>query len=451
MSDSSMAALAGLFKSRIQEDDLDSLRQYCEGLHPADIAETFAFLEPEEKVTLVRALGSDNGADVLSLVNDRSLEELLDRLESSELAEMVQELPADDAADLLGEMDESKADEVLKQVDVESKEDLDQLLEYEEDSAGGIMDTEFVSVREFASRDSIIDSLRGRDEGETPSYEVYVVDDAERLVGTLPMLAILLARDDAAMRQAIRRDVLSVTTQTDQEEVAALFSKYDLVEAPVVDAQGRLVGRVTVDDVLDVLEDEASEDLARMAGTTEEEIGSSSVYKISASRIRWLLIGLLGGVLGAFIMGHFEGDLQNLTAVYFFVPVITAMGGNIGIQSSTVVVRALATGEVEVHQLSTQLFRELRVALLNSLLLIPLLFGVCFAWRGDLQLAFMVAVSMMLVFLYSATVGTVIPMLLARRGVDPAIATGPFITTSNDIVGVLIYLGLVTWALRVLG
>jgi len=451
MSDSSMAALAGLFKSRIQENDLESLKQYAEGLHPADIAESFAFLEPDEKVALVRALGSDVGADVLSLVNDRSLEELLDRLESSELAEMVQELPADDAADLLGEMEESKADAVLKQVDEQAQEEVSQLLGFDEDTAGGIMDTEFVSVRESASRDSIIDHLRGRDEDETPSYEVYVVDDDGRLVGTLPMLSILLARDDATMRQAIRRDVIRVNTHTDQEEVAGLFSKYDLVEAPVVDDERRLVGRVTVDDVLDVIEDEASEDLARMAGTTEEEIGSSSVFKISASRIRWLLIGLFGGVLGAFIMGHFETDLQHLTAVYFFVPVITAMGGNIGIQSSTVVVRALATGEVEVHQLPSQVFRELRVALLNAMLLIPLLFLVVFLWRGDLRLASLVASSMMLVFLYSAMVGTTIPMLLARRGVDPAIATGPFITTSNDIVGVLIYLGLVTWALRVSG
>ena len=229
-----------------------------------------------------------------------------------------------------------------------------------------------------------------------------------------------------------------------------LFQKYDLVEAPVVDADGRLVGRVTVDDVLDVLEDEASEDLAKMAGTDEEEIGSTSAFKISASRIRWLLIGMLGGVLGAFIMGFFEADFASMTAVYFFVPVITAMGGNIGIQSSTVVVRALATGEVEVHQVSSQVLRELRVALLNSTLLIPLLFVICFIWRSDLQLSILVSVSMILVFLYSALVGTLIPMLLARRGIDPAIATGPFITTSNDIVGVLIYLGLVSWALRFL-
>jgi len=252
------------------------------------------------------------------------------------------------------------------------------------------------------------------------------------------------------MRQAIRRDVVRVTTETDQEEVAGIFSKYDLVEAPVVDAAGCLVGRVTVDDVLDVIEDEASEDLAKMAGTSEEDIGSTSVFRISASRIRWLMIGMFGGVLGAFIMGFFESDFAHMTAIYFFVPVITAMGGNIGIQSSTVVVRALATGEVEVHQLSSQVFRELRVALLNASLLIPLLFVVCFLWRGDLQLATLVCISMMLVFLYSAMVGTMIPMLLARRGSDPAVATGPFITTSNDIIGVLLYLGLVSWALRVL-
>jgi len=450
MSDASMAALAGLFKSRMQENDAESLRQYAENLHPADIAETFPFLEADEKLQLVRALGSDLGADVLTLVNDRSLETLLDRLGSSELAEMVQELPADDAADLLGEMEESKADAVLKQVDEEAHEEVTQLLEYEEDSAGGIMDTEFVSVRESASRDAIIEQLRGRDEDETPNYEVYVVDDNERLVGTLPMLSILLARDDAAMRHAIRRDVVRVSTDTDQEQVAGTFSKYDLVEAPVVDSAGCLVGRVTVDDVLDVLEDEASEDLAKMAGTSEEDIGSTSVFRISASRIRWLIIGMFGGVLGAFIMGFFETDFAQMTAVYFFVPVITAMGGNIGIQSSTVVVRALATGEVEVHQVSSQVFRELRVALLNAAMLIPMLFVICVVWRGDLQLSILVSISMMLVFLYSALVGTAVPMLLARRGIDPAVATGPFITTSNDIIGVLIYLGLVSWALRVL-
>jgi len=253
------------------------------------------------------------------------------------------------------------------------------------------------------------------------------------------------------MRAAIRRDLVSVSAGMDQEEVAGLFAKYDLVEAPVVDSGGRLVGRITVDDVIDVIEDEASEDLARMAGTTEEDIGSTSVFRISRSRFRWLLVGMIGGLLAAFVMGFFEGDVAALPAVFFFVPVITAMGGNIGIQTSTVVVRALATREIDTGQLGSQVLRETRVAMLNSALLIPMLFSITWAWQRNLQLAGLVAAAMLAVFFYSAIVGTVVPMLLARRGVDPAIATGPFITTSNDIIGVCIYLGLVSAALRRMG
>jgi magnesium transporter len=310
------------------------------------------------------------------------------------------------------------------------------------------MDTDFVAVRESAGRDEIVAALRARDGEDDALHELYVVDDRNRLVGTLPLLRVLLARDNAAMRGSIQRDLVRVDAEMDQEQVAGLFAKYDLVEAPVVGPQGRLLGRITVDDVIDVIEDEASEDLAMMAGTREEEIGSTSVFRISRSRFRWLLLGMVGGVVAAFIMGFFEADFAQIPAVYFFVPVITAMGGNIGIQSSTVVVRALATREVDVQQIGSQVLREIRVAILNATLLIPFLFGITWAWRHNLPLAILVGLSMLVVFLYSALVGALVPMLLARRGIDPAIATGPFITTSNDIIGVCIYLGFVSLAVR---
>jgi magnesium transporter len=443
-----MAALAGLFRARLQDRDWASLKAYSQNLHTADIAEAMHLLDAEEKVELVRALDAAVGAEVVSLANDSSLESLLDGLENTELAEIVEELPADDAADLLGELDRSDADAVLRLVrDVSAQEEVQELLNYAEDTAGGIMDTDFVAVRESAGRDDIVAALRARDD-EDDLHELYVVDDDSRLVGKLPLLRVLLARDDAAMRDSIQRDLVRVDADMDQEQVAGLFAKYDLVEAPVVGPHGRLVGRITVDDVIDVIEDEASEDLALMAGTTEEEIGSTSVFRISRSRFRWLLVGMAGGLLAAFIMGMFESDFAQVPAVYFFVPVITAMGGNIGIQSSTVVVRSLAMREVDVRQVGSQVFREIRVAILNASLLIPLLFCVTWAWRHNLPLALLVGASMLVVFLYSALVGALVPMLLARRGIDPAIATGPFITTSNDIIGVCIYLGFVSLAVR---
>lgn len=452
MGDASMAALAGLFKARIQEQDWASVREYSADLHPADVAEATQLLESEDKVALVRALEAEQRAEVVALLNDRSLDELLAGLENPELAEIVEELAADDAADLLGEMAPGEAHEVLRLVrDVSSQAEVQELLRYAEDTAGGIMDTDFVAVRESAVRDDIVTALRARDDAGDDLHELYVIDDAGMLVGTLPLMRLLLARDDAAMRAAIRRDLMHVPADMDQEEVAALFSKYDLVEAPVIDAAGRLVGRITVDDVIDVLEDEASEDLALMAGTTEEDIGSTSVFRVSRSRFRWLLVGMMGGLVAAFVMGFFETAVAAIPAVYFFVPVITAMGGNIGIQSSTVVVRALATREIDVGQIGAQVFRETRVALLNASLLIPMLFAVTLVWQENLHLASLVAASMLAVFLYSALVGTLVPMLLARRGIDPAIATGPFITTSNDIIGVCIYLGLVSFALQRVG
>ncbi len=332
--------------------------------------------------------------------------------------------------------------------DVTSQAEVQELLQYAEDTAGGIMDTDFLAVRESANRDEIVTALRARDEDDNDLHELYVVDDDNHLVGKLALMRVLLARDDAAMRQAIRRELIHVPATMDQEDVARLFSKYDLVEAPVIDATSRLVGRITVDDVIDVIADEASEDLALMAGTTEEDIGSTSVFLIARSRFRWQLLGMIGGLLAAFVMGFFEGDIASITAVYFFVPVITAMGGNIGIQSSTVVVRSLAMGEVDPAQIGSQVMRETRVAMLTASLLIPMLFVITWGWQQDLRLAVLVAASMLAVFLYSALVGTLGPMLLARRGIDPAIATGPFITTSNDIIGVCIYLGLVSFALQ---
>ena len=452
MGDASMAALAGLFKARIEEGDWESVRAYSSDLHPADIAEATQLLEPDDKVALVRALEPELRAEVVALVSDRSLDELLQGLETPELAEIVEELPADDAADLLGEMPLRDARAVLRLVrDVTSQAEVQELLRYAEDTAGGIMDTDFLAVRESASRDEIVAALRARDEGDNDLHELYVVDDDNRLVGKLALLRLLLARDEPAVRAAIRRDLIHVPAAMDQEEVAGLFSKYDLVEAPVVDAAGRLVGRITVDDVIDVIEDEASEDLAMMAGTTEEDIGSTSVFLIARSRFRWQLLGMIGGLVAAFVMGFFESGIATVTAVYFFVPVITAMGGNIGIQSSTVVVRALAMREIDPARIGVQVFRETRVAMLTASLLIPMLFGVTWAWQRDVRLAILVAASMLAVFLYSALVGTMVPMLLARRDIDPAIATGPFITTSNDIIGVCIYLGLVSLALQQVG
>ncbi|MCU0646329.1 MAG: magnesium transporter, partial [bacterium] len=293
--------------------------------------------------------------------------------------------------------------------------------------------------------DQAIEELRSKADEIEDIYYLYVVDESEKLVGVARLTDLILAKGTTEISEIMDRDVVSVTTDMDQEEVANLARRYDLVSIPVVDKIGRLLGRITFDDVADVMEEEASEDIQRMAGISdEEEFREKSIFRISQVRLPWLLVGFSGELVSAYILHNFEASLNQIIAAAFFIPIIMAMGGNAGIQSSTIMVRGMATGEIGLYDIRRRLFREILVSVVNGLLCGLLLFVVVTFWLKLPKFGIILASVLMLVILNASFVGSLVPVILRKIKIDPAIATGPFITTSNDVLGLLIYLGLIT-------
>jgi len=416
--------------------------------HPADVAEILRFVEDEKKSSLFRLLPEETQAEVLSRVDDPTLTTLLARLSDQEISQVVDEMATDDAADIVGQLPQEDADRVIALLEEEDQESLQKLLEYPEESAGGIMEGEFVAVPEHVTVEEAVAALRERAEEVEHVHHVYVVDSRGRLTGILPLWRVAISAPLVSVDRFVERDVISVPADVDQEEVASLAVRYDLIEVPVVDKEGVLVGRITLDDVLEVMEEEATEDISRMAGTADEEIGETSALRITFYRLPWLLIGLVGGVGAAFLMSRFEGQLSRVLALAFFVPVITAMGGNVGIQCSSIIVRAIALEETAAYRIGKRLGRELTVALMNGLVLGGITALVAWLWHDLWGLGLIVGVSMLASIVVAATAGTLVPLMLKKMGLDPALATGPFITTSNDVLNLLIYFAVASLLLR---
>jgi magnesium transporter len=415
----------------------------------ADIAEAAAHLEEDDVVALLKALPEEISADVLTLLDDDVREHVLERLTPLEIAEAVEEMASDDAADVLAELEEDKADEVVDLLNEEDRREVTQLLAYPEDTAGGIMQLEVVWVREDRTAARAIEKIReAYGDVEEDFHEVFVVTKDKKLAGKIPVTRLILAAPATPVTALMDTDVHAVQAELDQEEVAQVFEKYDVPTVPVVDRDGVLLGRITVDDIVDVIHEEAEEDYSRLAGTTEAEFGEESVMRKAAIRFPWLVTGLGGGILSALVLSRFEENLQALITLAFFVPVITAMGGNVAIQSSAVMVRGLATGEVKAQDAISRLLREVGVSILTGFALASLVFAVAYLGWGDLRLGIVVGGAMLAVVLVATSVGALVPLTLDRLKIDPALATGPFVTTSNDIVGILIYLTLASVVYR---
>jgi magnesium transporter len=447
----SLEKLMAELNELIERDDVKAIVTLVEDRHPVEIAEIIDHLVEERKRYLFQLLGVQVASNVIQEVSDLSRGQLLEEFEVPRLVEIVDEMASDDAADVVGELPPEQAEEVLAQIDTEQAQELRQLLRYDEESAGGLMTKKFVSVFENATVQEAIDQIRATvDQGESV-YSVYVIDKRGVLVGALPLAQLVLNKPGDRISRIMDTDVVTVPTDMDQEEVAALVEKYDLASMPVVDRVGRLVGRITIDDVVDVIVDEASEDISKMAGTTDEEIRQDSALRIAGLRLPWIIISLLGGILSGTIISHFRGALGSLLALAFFIPVITAMGGNIGIQSSAIVVRGLATGEIGIFHIARRIFRELRIGLLMGLMCGGVVGLVAFVWQGNPLLGVIVGSAMLSAITVAATMGALVPLLFRKANIDPAIATGPFVTMSNDIVGLFIYFGLAVLLLRLLG
>jgi magnesium transporter len=434
-----------------ESGNLAGLAGALEGMRAPDAAEVLAALPEEIHVPLFKSMNQDLASEVLSLVDEGISREVLEHLSIDEIVPLIDFMASDDAADIINLLDTDTAGAVLRRISREDYEDVSELLKFDEESAGGLMARELLTVRAGRLISDVIKTLRTELESIEHLQYIYVVDREEVLLGTIPVINLLIIDPDKKVEEVMDRDVLTVTADTDQEEVAAMFSKYDLYSMPVIDENGRLVGRITVDDIIDVIEEEATEDITMMAGTGDEEFYERSPIKLSRARLPWLLTGLFGGIAAAVIMNSFKESLESVLTLAFFVPVIMAMGGNVGIQSSAIVVRELALGGLSVSQTSGKLLRELKVSIINGLVIGTVLLVTVTVWRNDVRLGILLGLCMFMIIFWATIMGAFIPLMLKKANIDPALATGPFITTFNDILGIAIYLGIASLFLEWLG
>lgn len=429
-------------KELISEQDKKSVAKLVSHLHPADIADIFDELDIEEAKFLYLDLEGEQRADVLIELEDDTREKFLNALSGEEIAkQFIREMDSDDAADVIGELSEEKKEEVLQHiVDVERAGEIVDLLGYDEDSAGGLMAKELIKVNENWNIPTCIREMRRQASSVDEVYFIYVVDDAGILKGTLSLKKLLLAKTNAKIADLYKADIISVRADMKDEEVANIMDKYDLVALPVVDSIGRLMGRITIDDVVDVIREEAGKDYQMASGIVEDVEPSANVFLLTRARIPWLLIGMIGGTLAALILGRYENELGLYPEMAFFIPLIGAMGGNVGVQSSAIIVQGLAANTLGLESTARKLFKELTVALINGSILASIMLAYNLLVQDSLALTATVSLALVCVILFASLLGTFIPLILNRLKIDPALATGPFITTMNDIVGLTIYL-----------
>jgi len=432
-----------ILRELLEQGNEIMLRNLLADLHPADIAESLIFLDRDERIRIFNLLEHNQAAETLIELDRPVQREILEFLDEKRLVHIIGTMDSDDATDIIHELNEDLAQRVLSAMPWKEYHEVETLMRHEEDTAGGIMALEIVAVNQNRTAAEALRVLRRKAEEVEDVYNIYVIDNKGVLVGLASLKDVVIAPPKAPLSQIMETDPITVPEDTDQEEVANLFSKYDLVAAPVVDEQGRLVGRITVDDVLDVVEEEASEDITKMAGITDDEIGERSIFKTTYVRMPWLLVAFAGQILSAKVLQHFMPSDNELIIATFFIPLIMAMGGNIGIQSSTVIIRGLAIGDIRLRDTGYRLIQEISVALLNGLLIAVLLLCVVSLMFHNLKFGGVLSAALLSVLLIAATIGTLIPLFLKRIHVDPAIATGPFITTSNDVLGLLIYFSII--------
>ena len=442
------ARLIDEVKSLVEQGKLDTLKKLIVEMRPADVADLIEHLAADERIPIFQLLEPEGAGDVLIEIEPPVQERLLKDLDSKAISDIVTELDSDDAADLVGDLPADRAKEVIDAVDDHVSAELEKLLPFPDDTAGGLMALEFVAVKADVTVGDAIKTVREEGRDIENLYYIWVTDDFQRLVGVLSLKDLVLEPEDRKVSEIMNPDVISVGVDTDQEEVANIVRRYDLVNIPVVDDYSRLVGRITHDDIIDVIEEEIDEDMSLMAGVIDQEVTEESSIKISRARLPWLIAALFGGVLAAVIINQFEASLQTMISLSFFFPVVMAMGGNTGTQAATVVVRGLATGDIGLVNVGKRLWMELRVALINGIICGGILGLIVGFWVGDYRLGIIVYTALFLIIILSGIIGAAVPLALKRLNVDPALAAGPFVTTSNDILSLLIYLGLTTLFLR---
>ena len=428
-------------KDLIESGSDKKLRLQLRDFHYADIAEIINELTSNQATYLIKLLKSDKTADALAEVDEDIREGILENLSAKEIAEEIEELDTDDAADLIGELPEERQERVMSQItDSEHLDDIKELLTYDEDKAGGLMAKELVKVEEGLSVLKCLNTMRAQAEEVTRVHSIYVVDENNVLKGRLSLKNLITANSMAIVKDIYIPKVDFVTVDQPGEEVANIMSKYDLEAIPVVNKQKQLMGRITIDDIVDLIKEEAEKDYQLAAGISNDVEANDGILELTKARLPWLFLGLLGGLGSVFILQDFEQlmELPELRSLFFYTPLIAAMAGNVGVQSSAIIVQGLANNVLK-GSLVNLLFKEIGLSLINgfALALILILFG--FIIQQDLSISLTIAGSMMGVIIIAALIGTFVPIILNKRGIDPAIATGPFITTANDIFGIFLF------------
>ena len=427
-------------KQAIAAQDSDSIKSDIGELYPVDIALVLNQLAVEEANFIYDLLEEEQAADVLLEMEEEKREALLATFSIKEIAEQLDNMDSDDAADVINELPEEIQEEVLSQIeDIEQASDIADLMSFEEGTAGSLMAKELVSVYAHETVSACIDEIRRQTENVDVLYAVYVVDDKEKLIGMLSLKKLIVSHPLAKIEEIYDADVISVKTSESSEEVAELIRKYDLVVLPVIDQLGRLVGRITIDDVVDVMREEAEKDIQLMSGITDDVDSSDSLWRLSRARIPWLLVGMCGGIVGSRIIGSYEDQIQIRPEMAFFIPLIGATGGNVGVQSSAIIVQGLANNTLIADKIAPKLLKELGVGLINGLICSGLILGYNLLISESWALAATVSVALFTVILCASFLGTFVPLMMNRFKINPALATGPFVTTLNDIIGISIY------------
>ena len=440
-------------KEIIEANEKKRAVEELEEMHPADIAELYNNLDLEDFDYLFKLLDEEKRADVLMELDEEDRLKILSEMPAEEIAKQIDHLETDDAVDLIQQLDKDEREEVKSHIDdVEQAGDIIDLLKYDEDTAGGLMGTEMIVVNENWSMPECIRQMRMQAEDMDEIYYVYVVDNDYKLRGTLPLKMMLTHPSVSKIKHVMEEEPPSVKADTPIDEVALDFEKYDLVAMPVVDSIGRLLGRITVDDVMDQVRESSERDYQLASGLSSDVDADDSVIAQTKARIPWLLIGIVSGILASLILGTFEAQLQAVTALALFIPIIGGTGGNVGVQASAIVVQGLANGSLDIRNFATQLGKEVLIGLLNATIISALVFVYnIIMMPSDFAVTLSVVVSLFIVTMFASIVGTVIPLTLEKIHINPALATGPFIQISNDLVGLIIYVWISDFFLGVFG
>jgi len=428
----------------VKDKSSSALLNIFTDIHSADIAEIINHTSTSNAKYLFQLLDTETAGDVITEIDENLREKILDEIGTEKISDIIEELETDDATDIVSDLPEEIAEEVLEKMDSEDSEDLKELLKYDEETAGGIMSSDFVAVEDYETIRAAIREVRNNEENFEQIYHIYVLTDEEILVGIVSLKSLLTNSLRTKITAVMEEDLIYVTPEVDQEEVANLMKKYDLVAIPVVDENKVMLGRITIDDIVDVIQEEADKDIQKMAGLTEEQESSDSIFRISRIRLPWLVMALLIELFGVYLLSNYEYVLEQITFAAFFFPVVMAMGGSTGSQSAIVMVKGLSVGDIWLKDSLKQLGKELLVALLNGIIISGILFLTTFLFFKDQYFLIVLSASLLVIIVFASMLGAVIPLLLKKWDIDPAVATGPFVTTMNDILGLIIYMTFIT-------